>query len=376
MELSGIPYKFSAIWGSSAGGSYITNPIPTSGSEPQNATQAAGFPPITSIPITSGGIPPDITDFNGAYYYVTAWANWQQAGGPIQYDSAFSTAFGGYPRGATLANASTLGRTWFSLVDNNTSDPDTGGANWGEFGSTLLFAEVAEVYTAGTQGVNGTAHTWNQRVLNAVVTDPANLIGSGAVTLSGNTVTFHVAGKWLIRARGPCNSNAHQVALYNSTTSAYFAYGVSANSYYPSDVSGSNPYDNPVWIDSEVTGLLTTVAGTPQSVQLMHWLRQTWHSSPNSEPDFGQAVNTSFTGNISGTTLTIGTIGTNVVGVGDTITGPGVAAGTTITALGSGTGGTGTYTVSISQTIASGTTMAAGSGAPEMFARLEFRKIA
>jgi hypothetical protein len=59
-----------------------------------------------------------------------------------------------------------------------------------------------------------------------------------------------------------------------------------------------------------------------------------------------------FTGSISGTTLTTGTP-TGVIQVGMLITGTGVTVGTTITALGTGTGGAGTYTVSASQTVAS-----------------------
>ena len=64
------------------------------------------------------------------------------------------------------------------------------------------------------------------------------------------------------------------------------------------------------------------------------------------------------TGSISGTTLTItarsGEPG-GTLAVGDIINSGGVAPGTTITALGTGTGLLGTYTVSISQTVASGT---------------------
>ena len=61
----------------------------------------------------------------------------------------------------------------------------------------------------------------------------------------------------------------------------------------------------------------------------------------------------SFTGYISGTTMTISAVGSGTLAVGQVIAGSGIASGTTITALGSGTGGAGTYTVSISQTVGS-----------------------
>lgn len=62
----------------------------------------------------------------------------------------------------------------------------------------------------------------------------------------------------------------------------------------------------------------------------------------------------SFTGSISGTTLTVSAVASGTLAVGQLIQDSGLlASGTLITALGSGTGGTGTYTVSISQTVAS-----------------------
>ncbi len=62
----------------------------------------------------------------------------------------------------------------------------------------------------------------------------------------------------------------------------------------------------------------------------------------------------SLTGSIAGTTLTVSAVSTGTLTVGQDLVGAGITAGTTITALGTGTGGTGTYTVSASQTVASG----------------------
>lgn len=66
-----------------------------------------------------------------------------------------------------------------------------------------------------------------------------------------------------------------------------------------------------------------------------------------------------FTGSVSGTTLTVSAVVSGTLAVGQLITGTGVSASppgssaTYITALGTGTGGVGTYTVSVSQTVAS-----------------------
>ena len=62
-----------------------------------------------------------------------------------------------------------------------------------------------------------------------------------------------------------------------------------------------------------------------------------------------------FTGSISTTTLTVTSVLSGTIAVGQAIFGQGVAQNTVITALGTGSGGVGTYTVSDSQTVASTT---------------------
>ena len=75
----------------------------------------------------------------------------------------------------------------------------------------------------------------------------------------------------------------------------------------------------------------------------------------------GGNIGASFTGSISGTTLTIPANGllSGYVTLGQTLSGTGVTAGTTITGFGTGAGGSinyaGTYTVSTTQTVASTT---------------------
>jgi hypothetical protein len=72
----------------------------------------------------------------------------------------------------------------------------------------------------------------------------------------------------------------------------------------------------------------------------------------------------SFTGSITGTTLTVSAITSGTIVAGGTLSGTGVTAGTTISTQLTGTGGVGTYTVSVSQTVAStAMTTTAGSDA-------------
>lgn len=103
--------------------------IPVTTATPGRASLTDGFPALTRTPIASGGIPPDGTDMNGILFEVSGMARWSAAGGPVTYDSAFSTAVGGYPRGSVLTNTAYNNR-WFCTLNNNTSDPDAGGSFW------------------------------------------------------------------------------------------------------------------------------------------------------------------------------------------------------------------------------------------------------
>jgi len=69
---------------------------------------------------------------------------------------------------------------------------------------------------------------------------------------------------------------------------------------------------------------------------------------------FTNSLTSSYTGSISGATMTISAVSSGTISVGQRVYGANIAPYTFITALGTGTGGVGTYMVSVSQTAASG----------------------
>lgn len=132
MLASDIPgFKFPIPFANSADSGHRTVPIPTATTGTYRASLTQGYPPETFLATGAGGTPPDGRDFNGILFQISAWTRWAQAGGSIlSYDSAFSTAIGGYPAGAVLMS-SPRGILWLSTADNNTTDPDGGSpANW------------------------------------------------------------------------------------------------------------------------------------------------------------------------------------------------------------------------------------------------------
>lgn len=133
MKRINIPTKFNIPFGNSAGGGFITNPIPEAsqiGITDGRASLTTGFPPLCFLPTGAGGVPPYGSDVNGILFEATSWDRWFSAGGPIPWDSAFSAAVGGYPQGAIVQSTVTIGLLWISIVDDNTTNPDIGGANW------------------------------------------------------------------------------------------------------------------------------------------------------------------------------------------------------------------------------------------------------
>lgn len=145
---SQVPPKFGIPWGNSAGSSYIRSiPTPSQiGIQNCAASLTDGFPALTFLPAAGGGCPPFGQDFNGILKQLSQWNQWQSAGAPNYYDAGFSTSIGGYPKGTILGAAATNGNFWLSTVDNNASDPDTGGGNWTGF--TIL--KLANGVSAGT----------------------------------------------------------------------------------------------------------------------------------------------------------------------------------------------------------------------------------
>jgi hypothetical protein len=180
MLAANIPPFFNVPFGNSAGAGFIrTIPVASQiGITPGAASLTDGFPPLTFSPVSAGGVPPFGQDMNGILNEVTANLQWYQAGGTPVYNSAFSAAIGGYPNGAILQSANGFG-LWRSTVDNNLTNPDTGGAGWvNAIAGRLLNIQVFT--SSGTY--NSTAGT------NSII---ARAVGGGGGS-GGTTATSSV----------------------------------------------------------------------------------------------------------------------------------------------------------------------------------------
>lgn len=125
------------------------------------ASYPDGFPALTRTPISAGGVPPFGTDMNGILFEISSTARWSAAGGTYKFDSSFSTAIGGYPKGAILGNSGGDG-LWINLIENNTSNPDAAGPGWdnplrGRLLKTSIYTKISGQQYASVNGGTPTA---------------------------------------------------------------------------------------------------------------------------------------------------------------------------------------------------------------------------
>lgn len=254
MQLSNIPTRFSKVWAVSAAGAYIrTVPVDSQiGIQDGAASFTDGFVPDNFTPVSAGGVPPFGQDFNGLLNVMTAWQQWNQAGGPVSYNSTFSTAVSGYPLGAVLNSSVVLGAQWYSTVDGNTTNPDDPltSSGWTRVG---LPAGAPQEFL-GAVPTGFVAMRGDQTIGSAA---------SGATTAADNTIFLYIAN-WsnsqlsiFTSAGGASTRGANAIADFNANKRLQMPDGRGA-SMIGVDV-GSSTYLNGVPV---VAGNTTTPGST------------------------------------------------------------------------------------------------------------------
>lgn len=233
MQSSNIPSKIPVPFANAAGGSYV-NTIPVNsqiGITNGRASLADGFPPLTFTPIASGGVPPFGSDMNGILKEITAIQQWQEAGGFFPYDSAFSTIIGGYPKGAVL-QASTQVGLWISTVENNTTNPDTGGAGWvpayTSYGYNTIALSGATVTVSNLQATAGII------ILTGTLTAACNVVMPGFAL--GWIIQNNTTGAYNVQIKTASGTGVNvaqgtATMVYGDGTNIYYADGAKVASF-------------------------------------------------------------------------------------------------------------------------------------------------
>lgn len=235
MQRAQIPTKFNIPFANSAGGSFI-RVVPEAsqiGIQDGAASLTTGFPPLNFLPTGAGGVPPFGADFNGLLFQSTSWDRWFSAGGPVPYDSAFSASVGGYPQGAVVASATILGLLWFSLVDDNTADPDVVGAGAAWRAQRFGISVNGQCYLSW---VNTTQVKLVPRGGAAIVIAgiPYVIPAAGIIANVGSTFVSGTGGQAL------APSTVYNVYLFNNAGTLTLAFWTGASGTHVADTTPGN----------------------------------------------------------------------------------------------------------------------------------------
>lgn len=117
--------------------------LPTTPAGDNSASYEQGFPPITMILKSAGGLPPKGQDMNQILYELSALGRWSSTGALNTFDSEFASEISGYPSGAMLISDDGE-RIFINTTEGNLSDPNNNGAGWKDAFSYLGLGEAAK----------------------------------------------------------------------------------------------------------------------------------------------------------------------------------------------------------------------------------------
>ena len=114
--------------------------LPTTPAGDNSASYEQGFPPITMILKSAGGLPPKGQDMNQILYELSALGRWSSTGALNTFDSEFASEISGYPSGAMLISDDGE-RIFINTTEGNLSDPNSNGTGWKDILSYLGLGE-------------------------------------------------------------------------------------------------------------------------------------------------------------------------------------------------------------------------------------------
>ncbi|QHJ76867.1 MAG: hypothetical protein [Bacteriophage sp.] len=191
----------------------------------EDATFSEGWPKITMIPLSSGGIPPKGLDVNGVLYQLSLDTVHRQSGKQMQYDATYASNIKGYSKGAML-QSSDLTRLYLNTVDGNLTDPDSSSASgWNVYAQT----PTATSTTTGTVKIadnltsiaKDTALTANQgRVLASMMASESSQQSIGDNIIKWGQGVTDNSGKLVVTLDSPFSNNILSVTATNVSSGA------------------------------------------------------------------------------------------------------------------------------------------------------------
>lgn len=103
--------------------------LPTTPAGDNTASYDAGFPPVTMILKSAGGLPPKGQDMNQILFELSSICRWFTAGALNAFDATFASSIGGYPKASVLVgdDGATI---YISTIDANSNNPNSVTTGW------------------------------------------------------------------------------------------------------------------------------------------------------------------------------------------------------------------------------------------------------
>ncbi|MFV4845146.1 phage tail protein [Edwardsiella tarda] len=140
MKLTDIPAKQAVPFGVNGQREAL---LPTTPAGDNKASYNNGFPPVTMILKSAGGVPPKGQDMNQILFELSSLCRWFSAGGPIKFDADFCTKIGGYPAGSYVMGSDN--KTMYrSTQDDNINDPNSSLVGWVTVASDILSGAILQ----------------------------------------------------------------------------------------------------------------------------------------------------------------------------------------------------------------------------------------
>ncbi|WP_370622357.1 phage tail protein [Citrobacter portucalensis] len=118
--------------------------LPTTPAGDNTASYDQGFPPVTMILKSAGGLPPKGQDMNQILFELSSICRWLSAGAINSFDSDFSNSIGGYAAGSMVISDD-LSKIYVNKVDNNTNNPNLINTGWQDLLSYLGLGDDAHL---------------------------------------------------------------------------------------------------------------------------------------------------------------------------------------------------------------------------------------
>lgn len=130
--------------------------LPTTPPGDNTASYNLGFPPITMILKSAGGLPPKGQDMNQILYELSSLCRWFSAGAMNTYDSEFATDIGGYPAGSFVLGDD-LKTVYRCTTNGNTANPNSVTTGW-----VKVAEDIADILSLGTAAYKDVGTGTNQ----------------------------------------------------------------------------------------------------------------------------------------------------------------------------------------------------------------------